>query len=186
MVEEAIQRHGRLDTLVLNAGAQFLAPIEEFPEREWDRLSDLMVKGPWIAIKEAWQHLIDAGSGRIVITGSSLSFTGEEYKAAYVAAKHGVTGLVKVAALEGGPHGIRVNAVAPGLMWTGLMEGQLRDQARLRRMSLEQLRERVEMFQPVRAIETREVAEVVAFLASDRASGVSGTCLPVDLGLVAT
>ncbi len=186
MVREAIDRHGRLDTLVLNAGSQFLAPIAEFPEHEWDRLMDLMVKGPWLAMKAAWPHLVDSGAGRVVITGSSLSFTGEEYKAGYVAAKHGVAGLVKVAALEGGPQGVRVNAVAPGLMWTGLMEGQLRDQARLRGLSREQLVERIEMFQPVRAVETTEVAEVIAFLASDRASGVSGSCIPVDLGLVAT
>nr|MBA2601327.1 SDR family oxidoreductase [Actinomycetota bacterium] len=186
MVTEAISRHGRLDALVLNAGAQFIAPIADFPETEWDRLFDLMVKGPWLATKAAWTHLVESGDGRIIVTASSLSLTGEEYKAAYVAAKHAVTGLVKVAALEGGPHGIRANAVAPGLMWTGLMENQLDDQMRLRNLSREALLERIELSQPIRAVETEEVAEVIAFLASPRASGVSGTCIPVDLGLVAT
>ncbi len=186
MVQEAVDRHGSLDTLVLNAGIQSMAPIQQFPEAEWDRLFDVIVKGPSLAIKAAWSHLIRKPGGRIIVTASSLSVVAEEFKAAYVAAKHAVVGLVKVAALEGGPHGLCVNAVAPGLMWTSLMEGQLDDQMRLRGLTREQVVERIELFQPVRAVEPIEVAEVIAFLASSRASGVSGTCIPVDLGLLAT
>jgi 3-hydroxybutyrate dehydrogenase len=186
MVEQALAAHGRLDTLVLNAGSQYLAPIEEFPEPEWDRLFDVLVKGPHLAIKAAWPHLTARPGGRIVVTASALSYVADEYKAAYVAAKHAVVGLAKVAALEGGPLGLCANAVAPSLLWTGLMEGQLADQARLRGLTPEQVRERVELFQPVRAITTHEVAELMSFLASDRASGVSGTCIPVDLGYLVT
>lgn len=186
MVEETLARHGRLDTLVLNAGLQHLAPIDAFPEREWDRLFDVMVKGPHLAIKAAWSALTARPGGRIVATASALSVIGEEYKAAYVAAKHAVVGLVKVAALEGGPLGLCANAVAPGLMWTGLMERQLDDQARLRGLTREEVVERIELFQPVRAVTTHEVAELMSFLCSDRASGISGTCVPVDLGLLVT
>ena len=186
MIDEAISSYGRLDTLVLNAGSQYLAPIDEFPEAEWDRLFDVLVKGPHLAIRAAWPHLTQRPGGRIVVTASALSVLGEEYKAAYVSAKHAVVGLVKVAALEGGPHGLCTNAVAPGLMWTGLMERQLDDQMRLRKLSREQVIERIELSQPVRAVTTHEVAELISFLASDRASGISGTCIPVDLGFLVT
>ena len=186
MVNEALERHGRLDTLVLNAGVQFMAPLSEFPEEQWDRLFNIIVKGPSLAIKEAWPHLVQRPGGRILATASNLALSGEEFKAAYVAAKHAILGLIQVAALEGGPHGLCANAVAPGLMWTSLMEGQLEDQMRLRNLTREQVIERIQLFQPVRAVETAEVAEVFGFLASGRASGISGACIPVDLGLLAT
>ena len=186
MIEEAIARYGRLDTLVLNAGLQHMAPLDAFPEPEWDRLFNVMVKGPYQAIKAACPHLAESGRGRIVVTASALSTRAEEYKAAYVAAKHAVLGLVKVAALEGGPHGICANAVAPSLMWTGLMEGQLDDHVRLRNLTREQVVERINLSQPVRPIEPSEVAELVAFLASDKAAAISGTCIPVDLGYLAS
>lgn len=186
MVEEALRRHGRLDTLVLNAGLQFMAPIDEFPEAEWDRLFDVLVKGPQFAIKAAWPHLVERPGGRIVVTASSLSVIGEEYKAAYVAAKHAVVGLVKVAALEGGRHGLCANAVAPGLVWTGLMERQLEQHMQLRGLTREAVVARIEQSQPVRAVEPGEVAELIAFLASDRASGISGACIPVDVGFLVT
>jgi 3-hydroxybutyrate dehydrogenase len=186
MVEEAISSYGRLDTLVLNAGSQYLAPIQEFPEAEWDRLFNVLVKGPFLAIQAAWPHLTARPGGRIVVTASALSVLGEEFKVAYASAKHAVVGLVKVTALEGAPHGLLVNAVAPGTMWTPLMEGQLEHQMRLRNLSREEVVERIDFFQPGRAATTHEVAEVMSFLASDRASGISGTCVPVDLGLLIT
>lgn len=186
MVAEAIRRHGRLDTLILNAGVQHMAPLDEFPESEWDRLFGVMVKGPFFAIQAAWPHLTERSGGRVVVTASVLSFVAEEFKAAYVSAKHAVLGLVKVAALEGLPHGLCANAVAPGLMWTSLMENQLADHMRLRNMTRDQVVERIMMYQPGRATETVEVADVIAFLASDKASSVTGACIPIDLGVLAT
>ncbi|MDX6592644.1 MAG: 3-hydroxybutyrate dehydrogenase [Gaiellales bacterium] len=182
MVDEALARHGRLDTLVLNAGLQFMAPIDEFPEVEWTRLFDVMVNGPSHAIKAAWPRLTAQPGGRIVVIGSSLSHVAEPFKAAYVAAKHAIVGLMKVAALEGGPHGLTANAVLPGLMWTQLMERQLEDHMRLRNETRETVLERINLLQPGRAIEPSEVAEMICFLSSDRASGVSGASVPVDLG----
>lgn len=186
MVDEAVSRHGRLDTLVLNAGLQHVAPIDQFPEEQWDRLFDVMVKGAHLGMKAAWSHLTEQPGGRIVVTASALSVLGEAYKAAYVAAKHAVVGLVKVAALEGGEHGLCANAVAPGLMWTGLIEDQLEEHMRLKSLTREQVVEQIDVSQPIRAVETYEVAELIAFLSSDRASGISGTCIPVDLGFLVT
>lgn len=182
MVDEALARHGRLDTLVLNAGLQFMAPIDEFPDEEWNRLLDVMVNGPAHAIKAAWPHLTAQPGGRIVVIGSSLSCVAEPFKAAYVAAKHAIVGLMKVAALEGVPHGLCANAVLPGLMWTELMQRQLVDHERLRGESRETVLERINLLQPGRAIEPAEVAEMVCFLSSNRASGVAGASVPVDLG----
>jgi 3-hydroxybutyrate dehydrogenase len=185
MVELAIERHGRLDVLVLNAGAQYLAPIPEHSVAEWDRLFDVMVKGPWLAMKHAWPHLARPG-GRIVVTASGSSFIAEKYKAAYVAAKHAVLGLVRVAALEGGPTGMTVNAVGPGWVRTAMVENQLVEQTRLHRRSRNEIIESMVDRHPVkRFVEPEEVANAIAFLASDAASGINGSFIPVDLGTLA-
>ncbi len=186
MVELAIERHGRLDTLVLNAGAQFMSPFAEFPLEQWDRLVGLMLTGPFLAIKHAWGPLTERPGGRIIVTASTSSLVGEVYKPAYVSAKHGVAGLVKVAALEGAKLGLNVNAVAPGWMWTGMAEGQIDDQARLHGLTREEVLASMDRNNPAgRMIEPREVAEVVGFLAGERASAVSGIVIPVDLASMA-
>lgn len=186
MVELAIDRHGRLDVLVLNAGVQFMAPLPDFPEEQWDRLMDVMAKGPFLAIKHAWPALTERQGGRIVVTASGSSFIAEKYKAAYVAAKHAVAGLVKVAALEGAASGLTANAVAPGWMMTQLVEGQMADQVRLHGRSREEIVASWMAQSPVdHAVEPSDVAEVIAFLASSRSSGINGAIVPVDLGLLA-
>jgi 3-hydroxybutyrate dehydrogenase len=185
MVDAALERHGRLDALILNAGAQYVAPIAEFPESEWDRLFDVMVKGPWLAIKHAWPHIARPG-GRVVVTASGSSFIAEPYKSAYVAAKHAVLGLVKVTALEGGPLGMTANAVGPGWMRTPMVENQLAEQMRLHGRSREEVIESMVDRHPVkRFVEPAEVANTIAFLASDEASGINGSFIPIDLGTLA-
>jgi 3-hydroxybutyrate dehydrogenase len=183
MIDAALDRHGRLDGLVLNAGVQYIAPIAEHEEAEWDRLQDVMVKGPFFAIRAAWPHLTRSPGGRIVITASGSSFLGETYKAAYVAAKHGVVGLMKVAALEGAPVGLTANAVAPAWMRTPMVERQLEDQMRLHGKTREEVISGMVERHPVdRFVEPDEVAHAVAFLLGSEASGINGVCLPVDLG----
>lgn len=183
MVEHALDRYGRLDVLVLNAGLQFMAPIPEFPEAEWDRLFAVMAKGPFLAMQAAWAALTSRPGSRIVVTASLSGLAGDRYKAAYVAAKHAVVGLVKVAALEAADHGMTVNAVAPGWVHTPLVDRQLADQARLRGLPPDEILREMANAQPGgRFVEPAEVASVVAFLAGPAASGVNGVCLPVDLG----
>jgi 3-hydroxybutyrate dehydrogenase len=185
MVEAAVSSHGSLDIIVLNAGIQHMQPIADFEVGAWDRLMDVMLKGPFLAMKHAWPHIGHPG-GRIVATASVSSFTGEKYKAAYVAAKHGLAGLVKVAALEGADVGLTANAVAPGLMMTRLIEAQLADQERLHGVSRDEIVGRwLESGAASRPVEPAEVAETIAFLASDRASGITGAVVPVDLGVLA-
>jgi len=186
MVDEAIERFGRLDILALNAGAQFMSPIPEFPEPQWDHLMSVMAKGPYLAIKHAWPHIARPG-GRVVITASSSSFTAEPYKTAYTAAKHAVVGLVRTAAVEGGPLGMTANAVAPAWMRTPMVENQLADQIRLHGRSRDEVLADLLARMPVkRFVEPREVAETVAFLASEAASAINGATVPVDLGMLAS
>lgn len=186
MVEAVLEQHGRLDILVLNAGLQHMAPIGEFAEGDWDRLTDVMLKGPFLAVKHAWPALIRRPGGRIVFTASTSALVGEAFKAAYVASKHGIAGLMKVAALEGARHGLNVNAVAPGWMWTGMAKAQIDDQARLHGRTREEILAQMDDHNPAgRMVEPSEVAEVIAFLASSRASAISGAVIPVDLASLA-
>lgn len=186
VVSETIDAHGRLDILVLNAGAQHLAPIEEFPLERWTQLIDVMLTGPFLMTAAAWPHLVRSGQGRIIATASTSSYVAEKYKAAYVAAKHGLLGLVKVAALEGAENGITVNAVAPSWMRTAMVENQVEERSRLLGKPADEVIADLVQEQAVkRFVEPREVAETIAFLASARASAITGTCIPVDLGALA-
>jgi 3-hydroxybutyrate dehydrogenase len=187
MVDLALERHGRLDILVLNAGAQAMSPIAGFAEADWDRLMNLMVKGPFLAMKFAWPHLTRQPGGRIIVTSSTAGLVGAPYKAAYVAAKHAVLGLVKVAALEGAAAGLTANAVAPGWMRTPLADNQIRDHMRLRELSREDVIASMVAEQPARRfVETAEVAAIITFLAGDGGSAINGACIPVDTGSLAS
>ena len=187
MVDLALQRHGRLDILILNAGAQAMNPIADYPEADWDRLMNLMAKGPFLATKFAWPHLTRQPGGRIIVTSSTAGLVGAPYKAAYVAAKHAVLGLVKVAALEGAAAGLTANAVAPGWMHTALADNQIHDHMRLRGISRDEVIASMVAEQPARRfVDTTEVARLITFLASDGGSAINGTCIPVDTGTLAT
>jgi 3-hydroxybutyrate dehydrogenase len=186
MVDLALERHGRLDILILNAGAQAMNPIVNYSEADWDRLMNLMVKGPFLAMKFAWPHLTRQPGGRIIVTSSTLGLEGAPYKAAYTAAKHAVLGLVKVAALEGAAAGLTANAVAPGWMFTPIAENQIRDHMRLRGMSRDEVMASMVAEQPAkRFVETAEVARLITFLAGEGGSAINGTCIPVDTGTLA-
>ncbi|WP_038937167.1 SDR family NAD(P)-dependent oxidoreductase [Bradyrhizobium japonicum] len=182
-VSHVVETAGRLDILILNAGCQFVAPLHQFPDADWNRLRSLMLDGPFFAMKAAWSALTKAPGGRVVVTASTSSFGGAPGKAAYTAAKHGVLGLVRVAALEGAVHGLTVNAVAPGWMDTGLMRGQLEAHAAKLGISTDEVFARFRASQPGdRFIEVSEVAATIGFLASPSASGINGECITIDLG----
>lgn len=183
MIKHVLATAGRLDILVLNAGCQFLAPLDQFPDAEWERLRSVMLDGPFYALKAAWPALTSSPGGRVVVTASVSSFGGTPKKIAYTAAKHGVLGLVRVAALEGAAHRLTVNAVAPGWMDTALMRGQVDNQVASRGLSADQVIAQFRAWQPGdRFIEVDEVAAVIGFLASPSASGVNGECVTIDLG----
>ena len=185
-VEETVARHGRLDAVVLNAGVQHMAPLAEFEAREWDRLIAVMLSGPFHLVRAAWPHLTAAGAGRVLATASTSSYVAERYKAGYVAAKHGLLGLIKVVALEGAEHGVTANAVAPSWMRTAMVEQQVARRSQLLgRSEAEVVADLVTEHAVKRFVEPREVADTLAFLACEAASGITGTCVPVDLGALA-
>lgn len=186
-VAAALERFGRLDLVVANAGVQHVAPIQEFPLERWQALIALMLTSPFMLAKHAWGALAASPAGRFIAIASVHGLVASPYKAAYVAAKHGVLGLVKTLALEGADHGITACAVCPGYVRTELVERQIADQARVHGLPEDEVLERVILApQAIRSlIEPAEVAEVVAFLAGPVGRAFTGTAVTMDQGWTA-
>ena len=183
-VAAALERFGRLDVLVPNAGFQHVAPVAEFDEDRWDGLLAILLTSPFLLAKHAWEALAASGDGRIVVIASAHALVASPFKAGYVSAKHGVLGLVKTLALEGAEQGILATAVCPGYVRTPLVERQVADQAKAHGLPEERVLDEVILApQPVkRLIEPEEVAATVAFLAGPGGRAFSGVPVPMDLG----
>ncbi|MFK0156326.1 3-hydroxybutyrate dehydrogenase [Streptomyces sp. NPDC090493] len=175
------------DVLVNNAGIQLVRPIEEFPPDVFHTVLTVMLEAPFRLIRGALPHMYGQGWGRIVNVSSVHGLRASPYKSAYVAAKHGLEGLSKTAALEGGPHGVTSNCVNPGYVRTPLVERQLADQARAHGIPEERVLSEVLLTDSAvkRLAEPEEVAEAVAYLCGPRASFVTGTSLVLDGGWTA-
>jgi 3-hydroxybutyrate dehydrogenase len=186
-VDAAIDRFGGLDGVVANAGIQHVAPVEDFPEDEWDRLIALLLTSPFLLAKYAWPALREAEDARFIAIASAHGLVASPYKSAYVAAKHGLVGLVKTLALEGADQGVLTSAVCPGFVRTALVEKQIADQADTHGVREERVLEGVilEPHAVKRLIEPEEVADVVAFLGGPGGRAFSGAAVPMDLGWTA-
>jgi 3-hydroxybutyrate dehydrogenase len=187
VVEEALQRFGRLDGVIANAGVQHVAPVAEFPVEEWNRILALMLTSPFLLAKAAWPSLVESPAGRFVAIASVHGVVASPFKSAYVAAKHGVVGLVKTLALEGAEDGISATAVCPGYVRTGLVEGQIASQAEATGVDESKVLDEV-ILEPhaiKRLIEPEEVAEVVGFLLSDAGASFTGSPVVMDQGWTA-
>jgi 3-hydroxybutyrate dehydrogenase len=187
VVDDALAAHGRLDAIVPNAGFQHVAPVAEFPDEQWDRLLALLLTSPFLLAKHAWQALAAGGDGRICVIASAHALTASPFKAGYVAAKHGVLGLVKTLALEGAPVGISATAVCPAYVRTPLVEAQIADQAATHGVATERVLEDVILERQAvkRLLEPAEVADLVAFLLAPSGRGITGVPVPIDLGWTA-
>jgi 3-hydroxybutyrate dehydrogenase len=183
-VSTAIERFGRLDAVIPNAGFQHVSPIEEFPEDKWDAIVAVLLTSPFLLARYAWPHLRAAGDGRYVAIASVHGLVASPYKAAYVAAKHGVLGLVKTLALEGAAHGISASAVCPAYVRTPLVEGQIVDQAKAHGLPEDRVLEDVILARQAvkRLIEPDEVAATVAFLLGPDARAFTGAPVIMDQG----
>jgi 3-hydroxybutyrate dehydrogenase len=183
-VERTVAELGGLDILVCNAGFQHIDPIPDFPEDTWDSMMALMLTSPFLLTRYAWDHLKKSGQGRIVHMGSAHSLTASPYKVGYVTAKHGLLGLTRVTALEGGEHGITCNTVCPSYVRTPLVEKQIADQARTRGIDPSDVEQKVflENVAIKRMLEPEDVAAYVAFLASEAAWGITGSVQTIDQG----
>ncbi|CAM5262281.1 3-hydroxybutyrate dehydrogenase [Streptomyces aurantiogriseus] len=175
------------DVLVNNAGLQLVRPLEEFPPDVFHTVLTVMLEAPFRLIRGALPHMYGQGWGRIVNVSSVHGLRASPYKSAYVAAKHGLEGLSKTAALEGASHGVTSNCVNPAYVRTPLVEKQLTDQARAHGLPEERVLAEVLLRDSAvkRLIEPEEVAEAVAYLCGPQASFVTGTSLVLDGGWTA-
>jgi NAD(P)-dependent dehydrogenase (short-subunit alcohol dehydrogenase family) len=183
MVEKTVQTYGRLDYAFNNAGGFYLlcgrpALTADIAEEDWDHIVDINLKGIWLCMKYEIPQMLKRGGGAIVNTSSTDGQRGGPYRASYVAAKHGVIGLTKTAALEYAKQGIRVNAVCPGWIRTLPVKRRIQDNPDSEQQIIAQ--------QPIgRLGEPEEIAEAVVWLCSDAASFVTGDAMAVDGGQLA-
>jgi 3-hydroxybutyrate dehydrogenase len=186
-VERAVAAFGGLDTIVANAGFQHVAPIAEFDEDRWDGLLALLLTSPFLLARYGWESLAASGDGRFVAIASAHSLVASPFKAGYVAAKHGVLGLVKTLALEGAEHGITATAVCPGFVRTPLVEGQIPSQAEAHGVSEEDALDHVILAPHAikRLIEPDEVAQAVLFLLGPSGAAFTGAPFVMDAGWTA-
>ena len=187
VVEAAVERFGRLDAVVANAGFQHVAPVAEFPEEQWDALLALLLTSPFLLAKYAWDALAASGDGRFLAIASVHGLVASPFKAGYVAAKHGVLGLVKVLALEGASVGISAAALCPAFVRTPMVEAQIAAQAEAHGLPEEQVLEDVILAPHAvkRLLEPEEVAESAAFLLGPGGRSITGAPLVMDLGWTA-
>jgi 3-hydroxybutyrate dehydrogenase len=187
MVGTHEKAHGKLDILVSNAGIQFVAPVEDFPDEKWQQIIAINLSAAFFAIKAAVPGMKARGFGRIINLTSAHSLVASPFKSAYVAAKHGVAGLTKTVALELAQAKITVNAIAPGYVWTPLVEKQIPDTMKARGLTEEQVKRDVLLAaQPTKEFVTVEqVASLAVYLASDAAASITGTTIAMDGGWTA-
>ncbi|MEO1968088.1 MAG: 3-hydroxybutyrate dehydrogenase [Sphingomonadaceae bacterium] len=186
-IEQMMADIGPIDILVNNAGMQHVAPIEEFPAASWDKIIALNLSAAFHAMRLAIPHMKQAGWGRIINTASAHSLVASPFKSAYVAAKHGIAGLTKTAALEVAEHGITVNAISPGYVWTPLVENQIPDTMKARGMSREQVINDVLLAkQPTKKfVQPEDIGALAVFLCRDEAQNVNGANWSIDGGWTA-
>jgi 3-hydroxybutyrate dehydrogenase len=187
MVVEAEKAFGAVDILVNNAGIQHVAPIEDFPGEKWDAIIAINLSSAFHAIRAVAPGMKKRDWGRIINTASAHALVASPFKSAYVAAKHGVAGLTKTAALEFARNRITVNAIAPGYVWTPLVERQIPETMAARGLTREQVIHDVLLdAQPTKEFVTCEqVAALAVFLASDEAASITGAILSMDGGWTA-
>lgn len=170
------------DVVVNNAGLQHVAAMEDFPPERFSTILRVMLEAPFRIVRSALPGMYEKGWGRVVNISSVHGLRASPFKSAYISAKHGLEGLSKVIALEGGPRGVTSNCIAPAYVRTPLVEGQIADQARTRGIPEHEVIEKVMLTGPAikRLVEPEEVAELVAFLCTPEASFITGASLTMD------
>ncbi len=187
LITVAAKAFGKIDVLINNAGIQHVARIEEFPPQKWDQLIAILLSSAFHTMRHTIPLMKSAGEGRIINIASAHGLVASPFKSAYVAAKHGIMGLTKTAALELAQHKITVNAICPGFVLTPLVEKQIPDQAREKGISEAQVKDEVLLrLQATKEfVGIDEVAATALYLASDAARSITGTHISIDGGWTA-
>lgn len=186
-IEAMMAEAGEVDILVNNAGMQHVAPIDEFPVAKWELLIALNLSAAFHTIRLALPGMKSKGWGRVINTASAHSLVASPNKAPYVASKHAIAGLTKAVALETATHGVTVNCISPGYVWTSLVENQIPDTMKARGLTREQVMNDVLLAaQPTKKFVTvDQVAALALFLCRDEASAITGANLSMDGGWTA-
>ncbi|MCI1142423.1 3-hydroxybutyrate dehydrogenase [Sphingomonas sp. WKB10] len=187
LIDRAVAETGRIDIAINNAGIQHVSPIEDFPDDKMEAIVRINMTSAWHVMKAVVPHMKARGWGRIISTASAHSQVASPNKSAYVMAKHGLVGLTKTVALETATHGITVNCISPGYVWTPLVEAQIPDTMKARGLTREQVMNDVLLAaQPTKEFVTPEqVAALALFLCRDEAKAITGANLSVDGGWTA-
>jgi 3-hydroxybutyrate dehydrogenase len=187
MIAMTLDNFGRLDVLVNNAGIQHVAPLEQFPAEKWDAILAINLSSAFHTTRAALPSMRKNNFGRIINIASAHGLVASPFKAAYVAAKHGILGLTKVTALETAEANITCNAICPGYVHTPLVEAQIEGQAKAHGIPREKvIRDVLLAQQPNKRFATvEEIGALSVFLASGAAASITGTALPVDGGWTA-
>lgn len=187
LVKAAEDALGSVDVLVNNAGIQKVAAVESFPPADWDRIVATSLDSAFHTIRAALPGMKARGWGRIVNIASAHGLRASPFKSAYVATKHAVVGLTKTVALEAAEHGVTVNAICPGYVWTPLVAAQVADQARVHNLSeSEVIRQVILAPQPTRQfVQPEEIAALTAYLCGDMARSITGSTISIDGGWTA-
>lgn len=187
MVATALAEFGAVDILINNAGMQHVAPVEDFPVDKWDAIIALNLTSAFDACRLCIPGMKAKGWGRILFTASAHSLTASPYKAAYVAAKHGIAGLTKTLALELATDGVTANCISPGYVWTPLVENQIPDTMKARGLTREQVINDVLLErQPTKQfVQPEDCAALALFLCRHEARNITGANYNVDGGWVA-
>ncbi|RYY24406.1 MAG: 3-hydroxybutyrate dehydrogenase [Sphingomonadales bacterium] len=187
MVARAQAEMGGADIIISNAGIQHVAPIDEFPLEKWDAIIAINLSSTFHLMRAAIPGMKAKKWGRIITTASAHSLVASPNKSAYVAAKHGIAGLTKTAALETATFGITVNCISPGYVWTPLVEGQIPDTMKARGLTREQVINDVLLdAQPTKQfVHPEQVAALALFLCRDEAASITGSNYSMDGGWTA-
>lgn len=187
LVKETLNKFGKLEVLINNAGIQFVSPVQDFPLEKWNAIIAINLTAAFRASKAVWAGMIENNFGRIINISSVHGLRASEFKAAYISAKHGIIGLTKVLGLEGAGKNITCNAICPGYVKTPLVEGQIKDQAKAHGLSEEEVVQKVMLKkQAVKEfIPGEKIAELALFLAAANSSSITGSSFTLDGGWTA-
>ncbi|MAY99390.1 MAG: 3-hydroxybutyrate dehydrogenase [Micavibrio sp.] len=187
MVKEAEEKFSNIDILVNNAGIQFVSPVEDFPPEKWDAIIAINMSSSFHTIRNVLPKMKESGWGRIINLVSAHGLVASPFKSAYVTAKHGMVGMTKTIALETAEDNITVNAICPGYVWTDLVEGQVKDTAKARGITEDEVINDVLLKAQwtKKFVTTEQLGEIASFLCSDAAQNITGASIPVDGGWTA-